>query len=275
MATATDISIDLLDEAPAAPEAAPAQDAPAEAAADAAKPDPASDYEQPWLKDVFGGKYRKVADLEKGYSESSKQAREFKKAAEEAAQRWQAVEGLIGAPVDEKGEPLPYDLKLPEGVEIDPELMRQAEGLLRKHNLSGKFAQDAFESFILPWQAGLEMGMREIAKENVVKTLGGGDEAVAKQTATRALQWAAGLLGDDAEALDRLRGCTASDDALITLASLHAAMNGVSMGASTGAGGFGKEQYQAVLAKQASGKALTAEEQAAMVAYLNRQHPDE
>lgn len=255
-------------------EAASGQEAPQDAtkgqeAAPAADPD---GYEAPWLKDVLGGKYKTKADIEKGYGESSKQAREFKKAADEAEARWKGVEGIVGAPVGEDGKPAPYAFELPDGTELMPELMEAFQADLRELNLAPAVGQRVLNRY-LAVEAGIEEGRRTVERDFVVQQIGAGDEGVAKAQVGAALEWARGLLGDSPDVEEMLTGnggISSYGKSLAVLCQLHARQSGVSLGSSSGTGGFGDADYQALLSKGH----LTGEEAAKVASYLNSKFPD-
>lgn len=256
--------------AAAAPEAA----AVPEAAAPEAKGDP-DGYEHEALKGLFKGKYKTFADIEKGYSESSKQAREFKTAAEKAEERWKAVEPIIGAPVDAEGKPAPYDFKLPEEVTIIPELMEAFQADLREMNLGPAVGQKVLDRYIAV-EAGMEEGRRTVEKDFVVQQLGAGDEKVAAAAVNETLAWVRSVLGDAPEIEDLLTspGATSSyGKPLALLHQLRAAMTGAKLGASSGTSNFGKADYDALMQKAAK-SGLSGEEAAKVAAYLNSAFPD-
>jgi hypothetical protein len=232
-------------------------------------------YEFPWLKEAVGGKYKTTSDFVQGYSESSKQAREFKKAADEASERLKALEGIVGAPKGEDGKPAPYQFALPEGVELMPELMDAFQGDLREMDLSPAVGQRILNRY-MEVEAGVEHGRREVEKGFVVKELGAGDESVAVAAVNESLAWARQMLGDAPEVEDLLTspgGVSSYGKSLVALARLRSAVMGGTMGASSGTGAFGEAEYQAALAKQVTGR-LSSEEESRMVAYLNARHPD-
>lgn len=256
-----------------APEAAAAPEASApEASAKAADPD---GYEHEALKSLFKGKYKTFADIEKGYSESSKQAREFKTAAEKAEERWKAIEPIIGAPVDAEGKPAPYDFKLPEEVTIVPELMEAFQNDLREMNLGPAVGQKVLDRYIAV-EAGMETARRELERDFVVQQLGGGEESVAKAAVGETLAWVRSVLGDSPEIEDLLTtpGATSSyGKPLALLHHLRAAMTGAKLGASSGTGAFGKADYDALMQKAAT-RGLNHDEAAKVAAYLNSAFPD-
>lgn len=248
-------------DAPATPEANPAE---------------GDGYEHEALKGMFKGKYKTFADIEKGYSESSKQAREFQTAAEKAEERWKAIEPIIGAPVDAEGKPAPYDFKVPEEVTIMPELMDAFQADLREMNLGPAVGQKVLDRYIAV-EAGMETARREVERDFVVQTLGAGDEAVAKAAVNETLTWVRSTLGDAPEIEEMLTGnggAASYGKTLTILAQLRARMNGASMGASSGTSGFNDSDYRALLSKQARGP-LTQEEQTRMVGFLNARTPDD
>jgi hypothetical protein len=231
----------------------------------------------PWWERVAKGKWKNEDEALKGYAESSKEARAKAKEAEDATKKaaeletqWNGVATWFGAPKDEAGQDLPYDIKLPEGAELDPAARDGWEKYLRTQNVSNAKAQEVFDSVILPLEAGRELGRREYERERVVEALGGGDKAVAEAAAIEAFGWAAGVLGDNEAAIEDLRECGAIGAATNTLARLRAAMTGVTMGRSSG-GGTGvldKAGYEAILKEPNS---MNDPAKAAKVSeYLNR-----
>lgn len=271
---------ELFDDTPEAPETpAPEAATPAATPEAAAKPEtPSADpdgYEHEALKSLFKGKYKTFADIEKGYSESSKQAREFKTAAEKAEERWKMAEGVIGAPVDEEGKPAPYDFKLPEEVTIVPELMEAFQKDLRDMNLAPSVGQKVLDRYVAV-EAGMESARRDMERDFVVQQIGGGDEAVAAAAVGETLAWVRQVLGDSPEIEDLLtsNGATSSyGKPLALLHHLRAAMTGAKLGASSGTGAFGKADYDALMQKAAT-RGLNHDEAAKIAAYLNSAYPD-
>lgn len=239
----------------------------------AAAPEAKADEASPsWWDRVAKGKWKTEEDAIKGYSESSREARDQKKRADDAEARWKAHEGLVGAPVDAEGKPAPYDFKTPEGVEMMPELLEAAQATFREMNMAPPAAQKIMDLH-LAVEAGIEEGRRMVERDFVVQHLGAGDEAVAKAQINEALAWARATLGEDAEELLTGNGGVSSyGKALVVLQKLHAIAKGASMGAGSGTGRFGESEYQALVAKAVSGP-LSREETAMLTDYLNRRAP--
>lgn len=236
-----------------------AGDPPAEAAAPesaaAAAETKADDAIAPWWERAVPGKWKSEEEALKGYSESSKEARrlsdEAKSAAEKAKtleEQYGAVAPLFGAPVDADGNPLAYDLKVPEGVELDPVLREGAEDFFRKNNFSLSMAQQALDDVLLPMEAGRELGAREYERLRVVQELGGGDVAVAKKLAEEAFNWAGSQFVDNPNAVEDLQELCAIAAGVNTLHRLREINAGIAPGKSAGAGAALDEAgYQAML----------------------------
>lgn len=210
-----------------------------EVATDAAKP--ADEAPTPWWERAVPGKWKDEDSAIKGYAESSKEARrladEFKAASEKAADlegKWKGIESLIGAPVDAEGKPAPYDIKLPEGASVDPVLKGMAENFMREHNLSGDFAQKAFEGIFVNYESAIEHGLRELEKDTWVKALGDGDEAAATARAKDGFAWAARFFASDPDKLETLRECGNRGAAVNVLAWLKDEITRVGPGRSMG-----------------------------------------
>ena len=240
------------------------------------------DYEEEWLKDFAGGKYRTKADAIKGYDEFGKlvqsksaAAKELEAKATQLEERWKTAEQILGAPLDDEGNPKPYDLKLPEGGTFDESLRGAFEGFCRKNNLSNAVAQQALEEIVIPWEAGGEVGRREAEKAMVVEALGGGDEAVAGKVVGDLFEWASGYLGGDKEKISRLEnGIGKYGDAIMALADLREAMTGVSVGRGTGGvSGLDQSGYEAIIASPNWQNDYAKMEQ--VVRYLNAKHPEQ
>jgi len=163
--------------------AAPAEATPAVTPAQTpAQPTPedwkGAGYEAPWLQKFAGGKFKKEAEAIRGYDEFGKlvntHAEEAKSAqakAAELAQRLAGVEPIIGAPVDEKGEPKPYDFGWTDPASIAPELSGRLEDLLRKHNLSEVVAKDLVP-LAEDYAAAMTLGNREAEMAGAMKFYG-------------------------------------------------------------------------------------------------------
>ena len=238
-------------------------------------------YEADWLKEFAGGKYQTVEAAFKGYNDfgdlvkkKSSMIEELEAKTADLEGRWKTAEGILGAPVNDKGEPAPYDLKLPEGGEFDPTLKGAFEEFCRAHNLSNAVAQKALDDVVIPWEAGTEAGRREVEKSIVVNALGGGDEAVAAKAVAETFDWASGLLGGDKEKIDRLQnGLGKYGDAILALADLREALTGVTIGKSSGgAAGLDSDGYQAIISSP--GWQYDQAKMARVVEYLNRSNPD-
>jgi hypothetical protein len=224
------------------PEAPVAGSTPAPDASPAPKDAPEGEA-KPWWQTVGEGKYKSEEEAVKGFSEFGKTVREkaaeAKAAAEKAAslEEWKkGVEPMFGAPVGEDGKPAPYELKLPDGVELDPTIRKGWEDFLREKNLSPAVAQEAFDRVILPIETGRELGQREYERARTIEALGGGDEAVASAAATAAFAWAAQALGDDEAAIEDLRECGGVGAAINTIARLAAKATNIPMGTGSASG---------------------------------------
>ena len=178
--------------APAAgsPSGASADPAPAVAKTAPPPPEPSAEdwkaagFEAPWLQKFAGGKFKKEADAVRGYDEFGKlvntHAEEAKSAqakAAELAQRLAAVEPIIGAPVDEKGEPKPYEFGWTDPESIAPELSSRLESLLRKHNLSETVAKDLVP-LAEDYAAAMTLGNREAEMAGAMKFYGIADAEI-------------------------------------------------------------------------------------------------
>lgn len=244
-------------------------------------PEATVEYEEDWLKDFAGGKYRTKADAIKGYDEFGKlvqsksaAAKEFEAKAAALEERWKTAEQILGAPVDEQGNPKPYELKLPEGGNFDESLKGAFEDFCRKNNLSNAVAQQALEEIVIPWEVGGEVGRREAEKKMVVDSLGGGDEAVAGKIVGDLFEWASGYLGGDKEKIARLEnGIGKYGEAILALADLREALTGVSVGRGTGGtAGLDQAGYEAIIASPGWQNDEAKMQQ--VVRYLNAKHPD-
>lgn len=232
----------------------PAEAAAPESAAPAAEAK-ADDAPAPWWERAVPGKWKSEEEALKGYSESSKEARrladEAKSAAEKAKaleEQYGAVAPLFGAPVDADGKPVAYDLKVPEGVELDPVLREGAEEFFRKNNFSLGMAQQALDDVILPMEAGRELGAREYERGRVVEELGGGDPAVAKKLAEEAFNWAGQYFADDPKAVEDLQELASFGAGVLTLHRLREIATGIAPGKSLGgASGLDADGYASII----------------------------
>lgn len=255
-----------------------ADDAPAAPAAEAAAA-PAAKAEEapaPWWERAVPGKWKTEEEALKGYSESSKEARrladEAKQVAEKAKaleEQYGAVAPLFGAPVDADGKPVAYDLKVPEGVELDPVLREGAEEFFRKNNFSLAMAQQALDDVLLPMEAGRELGVREYERNRVVEELGGGDVEVAKKLAEEAFNWAGGYFANDPKAVEDLQELCSFGAGVLTLHRLREIVAGVAPGRSVGsASALDAEGYASII--KTPGWEHDSAKLAKVAEYLNR-----
>ena len=233
------------------PEAAPEGDSAAQAEGQL----PHESYETEWLKVFAGGKYATLEAANKGYDDFGRLIQERSAALKELESKVgdyeakvKGTEGILGAPVDSEGKPVPYEFKMPDGVEMDPTLKTAFEEFCRGANLSNAVAQKALEDVVIPWEAGSEVGRREAEKAIVVEALGG-DEQVAAKVVADTFEWASSLFGGDKDKIERLQnGLGKYGEAILALADLREALTGVSVGRGTGGvGGLDEAGYQEML----------------------------
>lgn len=236
----------------------------------------------PWWERAVPGKWKTEEDALKGYAESSREARrladEAKAASEKIADFEKLTQGVIGAPVDEDGKPTDYQFKLPEGAEFQPELLGKLTEFARARNLSQDVMQSAINDIVLPWQIGLEMGMREHEKAASQAYFGTGEDDRAFGKALGGLRdWAASMLQDlGAEALDDLDMAGNSAAAIKTLDRLRQRISGATIGRGqhvAGGGLIGKAEYDSITS--APGWQNDQASVAKVVAYLNATAPDD
>lgn len=215
---------------------------------------PEAGYEHEFLKTYQGGKYRTVEDMSKAHASAQTAIQDLKG----------KLGGFNGAPADEAGNFLGYDLTLPEGWEgeIDaagPE-MESFKEWGKRHNMSGEAAQDAFENVYLPLIAGVQSALKE-DNANALTALYGSAEVANEQT-RGAFEWAAGLLRNSPDAIEQLREAGSNYLIVPVLHSLREAIQSNRLGRGDAGGAKSADaRYQELLSdpRTAYDPALSAE----------------
>lgn len=282
----------MFDEAAAtADEGATQAETPAGDTAAGAQKQGAEEKETPWWERAAAGKWateeealagRAFETLGKRYADSSREAHKLReqaeaaqKAQEEINERWKTVEGVIGAPVGEDGQPVDYAVQLPEGAEFEPELMGKLTDFARERNLSQKVLQDAIDQIVLPWQIALSDGQVEAELEYVEKMFDGDKEATKK--AIKGFYQSASAILDPMgeEAIRDLRTAGGVGAAVRTMLRLHEASSRatIGQGLSSAAGAIGKSEYLEIIKDK--DWARDSDKLARVVEHLNRTTPDD